>query len=131
MNGYGTLHADWTVWTEDATAGDVVVYRPDVFDSESYPAPCMPTLKLLQRPPTQRKRRSGTDTDGWWVSLLLEPGVRVKHADTHAASRTAAVETVLELAAEFAAGEIDYRSAYQQPREAYLARLDELTGRDV
>jgi hypothetical protein len=130
MSGYGALPDDWQVWTEDPDAGDILVYRPDVFDSEAYPAPCLPTIQVAQRPPTRRKQRAGSNPEGWWVSLTLEPEVRVKAADESFDSRTAAVEGAVDLAERFAAGDVDYRAAYQLPREDYLDELDALTGRD-
>jgi hypothetical protein len=45
--------------------------------------------------------------------------------------REDALEGSAALARRFAGGELDYRAAYQVPREAYLDRLDELTGRDA
>ncbi|MDH5019939.1 DUF5820 family protein [Halobacterium rubrum] len=131
MSGYGDLPEDWQVWTEDPDGGDIVVFRPDVFDSHEYPAPCLPTIQVAQRPPSRRKRRGGSDPDGWWVSLALEPQVRVKDADASYDSRTAAVEGAVALAKRFDAGDVDYRAAYQIPRDDYLDRLDELTGREA
>lgn len=131
MSGYGDLPEGWQVWTEDPDGGDIVVFRPDVFDSHEYPAPCLPTIQVAQRPPSRRKRRAGSDPDGWWVSLALEPEVRVKDADASYDSRTAAVEGAVALAERFAAGDVDYRAAYQVPRDDYLDRLDELTGREA
>ena len=129
MTGYGDLPEDWQVWTEDSQGGDVLVFRPDVFDTQAYPAACLPTIQVAQRPPSQQKRRAGSNPDGWWVSLTLEPEVRVRDADASYDSRTAAVEGAVDLAGRFAAGDVDYRSLYQVPRERYLETLDELTGR--
>jgi hypothetical protein len=63
------------------------------------------------------------------MALFLEPEVdaRVETAD----SREAGVEIALDLARAFAAGEVDYRGAYQVPREDYFDRLDELVGREA
>jgi hypothetical protein len=63
------------------------------------------------------------------VTLFLEPEVSVPPREFD--SPAAAVEAALDLAAEFARGEVDYRSLYQVPRPDYFARLDELTGREV
>ena len=131
MSGYGDLPEAWQVWTEDPQGGDILVFRPDVFDTQAYPAPCLPTIQVAQRPPTQRKRRAGSNPEGWWVSLTLEPEVRVRDADATFDSRTAAVAGAVDLAERFGAGDVDYRGAYQIPREAYLDRLDELTGREA
>ncbi|SEV86923.1 DUF5820 family protein [Halobacterium jilantaiense] len=131
MSGYGDLPEGWQVWTEDADGGDILVYRPDVFDSHEYPSPCLPTIQVAQRPPTQQKRRAGSNPDGWWVSLTLEPEVRVRDADARFDSRTAAVAGAVDLAERFAAGDVDYRGAYQIPREDYLDELDDRTGREA
>ena len=131
MSGYGDLPEGWQVWTEDARGGDIVVFRPDVFDSQEYPAPCLPTIQVAQRPPNQQKRRAGSNPEGWWVSLTLEPEVRVRDADARFDSRAAAVAGAVDLAERFAEGDVDYRAAYQVPREAYLDGLDDLTGREA
>jgi hypothetical protein len=62
------------------------------------------------------------------VGLGLEAGVRLRAADCREKSRAAAVETAVETARAFAAGDLDYRGAYQRPREAYLDELDDRTG---
>jgi hypothetical protein len=119
--------AGWTVWHEDDGGRAVLTYRPDVFDADAYPSPCMPTLYLSPGSPRRRPGlRTGTDS-GWTVRLTLEPDVEVRseRRDT----REAAVEAAVTLAASFAAGEVEYRAAYQVPREDYLDRIDELTGR--
>jgi hypothetical protein len=106
----------------------VVAYRPDVFDGGAFPAPCLPTLYATKG---KRRRQPGDRTrpdDPWFVTLYLEPEVS-RDADRYE-SREAAVEGARELAAQFDAGEVDYRDRYQVPREAYLDRLDELTGTD-
>lgn len=121
------LAAGWEVWNQGDT-NDVLAYRPDVFDSNRFPAPCLPTIYLTKG---QRDRRPGrhdpAPDDPWFVTLYLEPDVSLS-PDTFD-SREAAVDGTLELAAQFAEGDLDYRSLYQVPREGYLDRLDELTGR--
>ena len=131
MSGYGDLPEGWQVWTEDPQGGDILVFRPDVFDSHEYPAACLPTIQVAQRPPNQRKRRAGSDSADWWVSLTLEPEVRVRDADARFDSRDAAIAGAVDLAERFAAGDVDYRDAYQVPRDDYLDRLDHLTGREA
>ncbi|MFC3476773.1 DUF5820 family protein [Halobacterium litoreum] len=128
MTTFEDLPDGWEVWNEDPSGSAILVYRPDVFDSQNYPAPCLPTLHLTQRPPGQRKRRARSNPDGWYVSLTLEPEVRVKDADEGFDTRTAAVAGAVALAERFAAGDVDYRGAYQIPREDYLDELDSLTG---
>jgi hypothetical protein len=117
----------WVVWSED-DAQLVLAYRPDVFEGQTFPAACLPTIRVRQRPPDRQRRRAGEAHDGWWVSLGLEPGVRLRAADRRAESREAAVAAAVETARAFAAGDLDYRGAYQRPREAYLDELDERTG---
>ena len=123
------LHADWELWSHERTR-IVVVYRPDIFDSESFPPPCLPTLYLTKG---KRDRRPGRNRpkpdDPWFVTLSLEPdvtGERQRYDD-----RDAAIKGALELADSFARGAFDYRALYQVPREEYLAKLDELTGREA
>ncbi|MFB6072996.1 MAG: DUF5820 family protein [Halobacterium sp.] len=128
MTTFEDLPDGWEVWNEDASGSAILVYRPDVFDSHDYPAPCLPTIHLTQRPPDQRKRRAGSNPDGWYVSLTLEPEVRVRDEDAGFETRADAVAGAVDLAERFDDGDVDYRAAYQLPREAYLEELDELTG---
>jgi len=117
----------WTVWT-DGTEKAVLVYRPDVFDSDAYPAPCLPTVYVTKG---KRSRKPGRDTrpdDPWYVTLYLEPEVD-RDADSFD-TREAAEAAARDLAARFDDGGIDYRALYQVPREDYLDKLDELTGPD-
>ncbi|WP_276271911.1 DUF5820 family protein [Haloarcula litorea] len=116
---------DWDVWSESEDKL-VLVYRPDVFDSEQFPAPCLPTIYLTRG---KRTRRPGAERLGedWYVTLSVEPEV-TRDAETYG-DRAAAVRGAVDLANAFAAGEVDYRSLYQVPREAYLDELDRLTGR--
>ncbi|WP_262177923.1 DUF5820 family protein [Haloarcula laminariae] len=119
------LAEDWTVWNRTETEL-ILAYRPDVFDTESFPAPCLPTIYLTRG---KRTRRPGVDRAGeeWYVTLYLEP--EVDHQEAVVPDRDAAVAAAVDLAEEFAAGEFDFRSLYQVPRESYLAELDTLTGR--
>lgn len=121
------LAEGWVVWNEERYK-TVLTYRPDVFDSEEFPAPCLPTIHLTKG---RRDRRPGRNepspSDPWIVTLYLEPDV-VSHSE-QSDSRERARDLARSLAARFAAGKIDYRSSYQVPRPAYLDRLDELTGR--
>ena len=122
-----TLGDGWRVWNaEDDRI--VFAYRPDVFDGDEFPAPCLPTLyvtrgRRTRRPEGTRNLPPGTP---WMVTLYLEP--EVSHEpdahDSFAAARSAAEA----LTRRFAAGDVDYRSLYQVPRERYLEALDELTG---
>lgn len=119
------LSADWTVWNQ-TEAKLILAYRPDIFDSESFPAPCLPTIYLTRG---RRTRRPGADRTGedWYVTLYLEPDV--ERGPEAYPEREAAVEAAVSLANRFAEGDVDYRALYQVPREAYLDELDELTGR--
>lgn len=122
------LPSGWEVWSDQATKV-VWAFRPDVFDTAAFPAACMPTIYLSKG---QRGRRPGPHDPPpdapWYVTLFLEPEVSrdAERVDT----RAGAEETALDLAEQFAAGEVDYRTFYQVPRESYLDRLDELTGRE-
>jgi hypothetical protein len=125
--GFDDLPDGWTVWHEESGGRAILAYRPDVFDTEAFPAPCMPTIYLS--PGTPRRRPEARLADGWTITLYLEPEieVRIETAD----SRQRGVDIALDFARAFAAGEVDYRAAYQVPREDYFARLDELVGREA
>ena len=128
MTAFGDLPESWRVWNEDDTGSAILVYRPDVFDSQQYPAPCLPTIRVSQRPPTERRRRAGSTHEGWYVWLALEPEVRVKSVDAAFDTRPEAVAGAVDLAERFDGGAVDYRGAYQVPRDDYLDELDDLTG---
>ncbi|WP_436343553.1 DUF5820 family protein [Natronorubrum sp. FCH18a] len=118
----------WTVWNQGDDGRLVLAYRPDVFNADDFPPPCLPTLYLTHG---KRTRRPGTNPtsrpgDDWYVTLYLEPDVSGENERFE--TREIALERALELAGEFDAGEIDYRGLYQVPRERYFDRLDELTG---
>ncbi len=116
----------WVVWHEEPTKL-VLAYRPDVFDSDAYPAPCLPTIYATKGKRDRRPGRNVPDPDDpWYVTLYLEPDV-ARDTDAYD-SREAAATGIRELARAFHAGELDYRTLYQVPREAYLDRLDEVTG---
>jgi hypothetical protein len=116
----------WVVWNDEPERV-VLVYRPDVFDGDAYPAPCMPTIDVSRGLRDRRpgRRRVG---DAWYVTLYLEPDVeagRTNHPD-----RESAVGAALERGGGFARGDVEYRDHYQVPRPAYFEALDELTGRE-
>lgn len=123
---FDNLPGGWEVWTAEEQRA-VLVYRPDEFDSEAHPAPCLPTIYVTKG---QRGRRPGRPTPSadaaWYVTLYLEPDVSdTQHRhDTRGEARRRA----RAVAERFAAGQVDYRALYQVPRPAYLDRLDELTG---
>jgi hypothetical protein len=117
----------WELWSEERQKV-VLTYRPDVFDSHDYPAPCLPTIYITKG---KRRRKPGKQTrpdDPWHVTLFLEPEVGTDSDSFQ--TREDALAGATELANRFHEGELDYRSLYQVPREHYLDRLDELTGRD-
>ncbi|MFB6123511.1 MAG: DUF5820 family protein [Haloferacaceae archaeon] len=126
---FDALPEGWSVWHEDPDGRGILAYRPDVFDSEAFPAPCLPTIYVTNGSPRPRPGASHRETPEWSVLLFLEPDVE-RSAETYD-SREAAVEAATDLAARFADGDVDYRGLYQVPREAYLDRLDELTGRET
>jgi hypothetical protein len=119
------LDEAWTVWNR-TEAKLILAYRPDVFDSETFPAACLPTIYLTRGKRTRRPGAQRTGED-WYVTLYLEPEVE-RSPDSYT-DREAAVEGAVALANRFAAGDIDYRALYQVPREAYLDALDDHTGR--
>lgn len=121
------LAEGWTLWSEEKRKL-VFTYRPDVFNSTDFPAPCLPTIHVTKGRRDRRPGRNKADpSDPWYVQLYLEP--EVTGEERSVADRERAHERALELAEQFAAGEIAYRELYQVPRPAYLDRLDELTGR--
>ena len=123
------LGTGWRVWNAEA-ARVVLSYRPDVFDGDAFPAPCMPTIYVTRGRPNRRPEgnRNLPPDAPWMVTLYLEPDVE-RPPDVYE-SREAALDGAETLTERFAAGAVDYRSLYQLPRDRYLAELDELTGRD-
>jgi hypothetical protein len=123
------LGTGWRVWNAEE-ARVVLAYRPDVFDGDAFPAPCMPTIYVTRGRPNRRPEgnRNLSPDAPWMVTLYLEPDVE-RPPDAYE-SREAALDGAETLTERFAAGEVDYRSLYQLPRDRYLAELDELTGRD-
>jgi len=125
---FDDLPDEWRVWNDEPGGRAVLVYRPDVFDTESFPAPCLPTIHVSNAARNARPGAART-TDTWHAVLLVEPEIEgpVERFD----DREAACAGAVELAGQFAEGRVDYRALYQVPREAYLDRLDELTGREA
>ncbi|UPW00547.1 DUF5820 family protein [Halorussus gelatinilyticus] len=123
------LPEGWTVWNDEPGGRAIFAYRPDVFDADQFPPACMPTLYVAagqaNRPAAEAEYGR---TNVWRVEFFLEPEVELVPARTYD-TRAAAVEGARELAAEFVRGELDYRGAYQMPREEYLDELDDLTDR--
>lgn len=120
----------WEVWNEEPQGRVILAYRTDIFDTQAFPAPCLPTIAVApgaspNDPPERRAQSSA-----WHTAFYLEPTVRVTQVDTTSPSRDQAVETAVDIASRFTSGEIDYRSVYQLPREDYLDKLDQLIGRE-
>ncbi|MFB6089595.1 MAG: DUF5820 family protein [Halobellus sp.] len=115
----------WTLWNDEPRGRRILVFRPDVFNErEGLPAACLPTILVSNRSRAARPGASRVRTGTWHVVLTLEP--EVEAAEESYESRDEAVEGANELARRFAQGEIDYRGAYQVPREEYFERLDEV-----
>lgn len=118
-----SLPAGWQVWNEEPDGRVVLAFRPDVFNSQDFPAPCLPTIYVTNGSPRRRPGAGALETDRWQVKLFLEPDVE---ADTERYdAREAALAGAVAYAERFVDGEIDYRRLYQVPREAYLDELDE------
>jgi hypothetical protein len=125
-----SLGDGWRVWNAE-TDRVILAYRPDVFDGDEFPAPCLPTLYVTRGRRNRRPEgnRNLPPDAPWMVTLYLEPDVN-RDPEAHD-SLAEAVEAAEALTRRFAAGEVDYRALYQVPREAYLGKLDELTGRET
>ncbi|MFB6139161.1 MAG: DUF5820 family protein [Halosimplex sp.] len=121
------LTDEWVVWSDEREKA-VLAYRPDVFDGEGFPAPCLPTIYLTKGKRSRHPGDRARPSDPWYVTLYLEPEVD-SSADEYD-SREAAESGAVDLAGRFARGDVDYRGLYQVPREAYFEKLDDLTGRD-
>jgi hypothetical protein len=123
---FDKLPEGWEVWSADQRRV-VLTYRPDVFDTDAYPAACLPTITVTKGQRGRRPGRPDPDpADPWYATLYLEPEIEAEKSACEA--REGARETALAFAARFADGDIDYRECYQVPRPDYFARLDELTG---
>lgn len=119
----------WTVWNDEPRGRRILVFRPDVFnESNDLPAPCLPTILVSNRSRAARPGASRVRTGTWHTVLTLEPEVEAVTAEFD--SREAAVAGANDLARRFAEGGIDYRAAYQVPREAYFERLDDVIDRE-
>jgi hypothetical protein len=119
----------WTVWNDEPRGRRILVFHPEKFnETNDLPAPCLPTILVSNRSRAARPGASRVRTGTWHAVLTLEPEVEavVEAFD----SRAAAVAGANDIADRFADGEIDYRAAYQVPRETYFDRLDEVVGRE-
>jgi hypothetical protein len=131
MSDLDALPEDWVVWNDEVDGPLILAYRPDVFDSQRFPAPCMPTLYLTRGGRDRRPPRPGPVENrgrSWHVTLFLEPEVELDEHHVYPDRETAVAATV-DLATRFARGDVDVRDVYQVPREEYLAELETLLGR--
>lgn len=123
--GFEEIPEGWTVWNEESRK-IILTYRPDVFNTDAYPAPCLPTIHIRQGRPSRKPGRNTPAPDApWYVQLYLEPDVSM--AEDSYDGRDTAEQAAHRLAEQFANGEIGYRALYQVPREEYFDKLDELT----
>lgn len=119
----------WTVWNDEPRGRRILVFHPEVFnESNDLPAPCLPTILVSNRSRAARPGASQVRTGTWHAVLTLEPEVEAVAEEYD--SRAAAVAGANDIARRFAGGEIDYRAAYQVPREGYFERLDGVVGRE-
>ena len=122
-----SLPGGWTLWNAEPEGRVICTYHPDLFDGDDFPAACLPTIYVTDGSRRARPGAGQYATGEWHVTLFLEPEVEVQ--STTYDDRETALEAAVDVAAAFDAGEVDYRRAYQLPRENYLAKLDALTGR--
>ena len=121
--------SEWTVWNDEPRGRRILVFRPDVFnESNDLPAPCLPTILVSNRSRAPRPGASRIRTDTWHAVLTLEPEVEAVTEEYN--TREAAVAGANDIASRFAAGAVDYRAAYQVPREDYFERLDGVIGQE-
>lgn len=121
------LPGGWTVWSATDAGRIVLVFRPDIFDSSSYPAACLPTIYITKG--CRSRRRPGVEAEtasDWHVTLTLEP--EVTGVEQSYSGREEAIAGAVSIATEFVAGDFALRDWYQVPREGYLTKLEELTG---
>ena len=119
----------WVVWNEEPGSRLTLAYRPDVFDSSAFPAACLPTIAVAPGSSPDQLPERRARSSSWYRAFYLEPAVRLRAADATYERWDDAVEGAHDVAERFAAGDLDYRGAYQEPREAYLEKLDALVGR--
>lgn len=119
-----TLPDGWQVWNAGSDGRVVLTYRPDVFDSAAFPAPCLPTIYVTEGPRDRRPAASRRGTAGWQAILYLEPEIELDRRTY--TDREEALDGAVALASAFVDGEMNFRDAYQLPRESYLDKLDEL-----
>lgn len=124
--GLEELPESWVVWTQEPDGRVILAYRPDVFDADEFAAECLPTIYVTNGSRNARPGAGQLQTDEWHATLFAEPEIELLTETRE--SREAAIDAAVDAAERFADGEVEYRGAYQVPREAYFAELDELTG---
>ncbi|MFB6196746.1 MAG: DUF5820 family protein, partial [Halobacteriaceae archaeon] len=68
----------WVIWNDEPERL-ILAFKPDVFNSSDFPAPCLPTIQVSQSDPDQRRSRSVASGDGsWHVVCHLEPEIRLR-----------------------------------------------------
>jgi len=125
---FEALPDGWRVWNEEPSGRAILVYRPDVFGGDDLPSECLPTIYLTNGARNARPGSGQYATEEWHVVLFLEPEIEAI-SETYESRETGAAAAV-DAAERFAAGDVDYRAAYQVPREAYFERLDEYVGEE-
>jgi hypothetical protein len=118
------LPGKWVVWNDEAGGPATWVFEPTVFDAETFPAACIPTIHVTNR--QSDRRPPGRGSGSWRAKLTLEPEIEVDRSDA-CPTRTVALERARDLARRFSAGKYDVRGAYNDPsdRELYLERLSQ------
>ncbi len=116
----------WEIWHDRPDGPLVLTYRPDVFDTQAFPAACLPTVTVKpERTRGHRGRPGDPDrADRWVAELMLEPDVQL--ARRHAPDRADACEAGHALAQAFVDGAFDLAAAYADPPMPYLERLESL-----
>jgi len=118
----------WVVWNEEPGSRLTLAYRPDVFDSSAFPAACLPTIAVAPGSSPDQLPERRARSSSWYRAFYLEPAVRLREVDATYERWDDAVAGAHDVAERFVGGDLDYHAAYQDPREAYLAKLDDLVG---
>lgn len=117
-----SLPEGWVLWSDED--GLVVCYRPDVFDGESYPRPCLPTM-------TVSEADVGTvgGREGWRVTFYVEADVPARGLESVFVDYDEAIDYVVETGQRFVEGDLDLRGFYADGdvREEYVQRLENMT----
>ncbi len=118
-----TLPDGWVVWSEED--GVVICYRPEVFDGDSYPRPCLPAL-------TVSEADVGTvgGQEGWRVTFYVEADVPARNLESVFVDYDEALDYVVDVARRFVDGDLDLRGFYAEGdvREEYVRGLEQELG---